>query len=179
VRRPTPELLDISRWPSVDVNALEVKARHRYQQRAAAVEHYAAGGPLRDVEAKTEIHRRVLYRMIERALQAHRDGRPRGFRALVPGSHTKAYERRKPSKSAGTGLAGAFSQLLERQPKLEELVRQLIASRDIQLVQKGERVYLKNLRNAHDRFKAGQTAYNLCELKGGCPKAKTTGSGDP
>jgi putative transposase len=161
VKRPTPELLDISRWPSVDVNALEEKARLRYQQRAAAVEHYAAGAPLGVVESKTEIHRRVLYRMIERALQAHRDGRPRGFRALVPGSQTKAYERSKASKSLGVGLAGAFNQLLDRQPKLEELVRQLIVSCDIRLVQQGERVYLKNLRNAHNRFMAACRSLGL------------------
>jgi hypothetical protein len=54
--------------------------------------------------------------MIERALQAHPDGRPWGFRALVPGSHTKAYQRYK--ASVGVGLAGAFGQLLEKYPKL-------------------------------------------------------------
>ncbi len=161
MKRPTPELLDISRWPSVDVNALEDKARLRYQKRVAAVEHYAAGAPLGWIESQTEIHRRVLYRMIERALQAHPDGRPWGFRALIPGSHTKAYERRKASKSAGVGLAGAFNQLLDRQPKLEKFVRQLIESRDIRLVQRGERVYLKNLRNAHNRFMAACRSLGL------------------
>ena len=161
MKRPTPELLDISRWPSVDVNALEDKARLRYQQRAAAVEHYAAGAALREIESKTEIHRRVLYRMIERALQGHPDGRPWGFRALIPGSHTKAYERRKASKSVGVGLAGAFNQLLDRQPKLEKLVRQLIESGDIRLVQQGQRVYLKNLRNAHNRFMAACRSLGL------------------
>jgi hypothetical protein len=64
VKRPASELLDISRWPSIDVNALNEKARLRYQQRTSAVEHYAAGEPLGDVEAKTKIDRRVLYRMI-------------------------------------------------------------------------------------------------------------------
>jgi putative transposase len=161
VKRPASELLDISRWPSVDVNALDEKARPRYQQRASAAEQYAAGAPLRDVEANTEIDRRVLYRMIERALQAHPDGRPWGFRALVPGLHTKAYERRKASKSAGVGLAGAFNQLLDRQPKLEKLVRQLIKSRDIRLVQKGEHVYLRSLRNAHNRFTAACRSLGL------------------
>jgi transposase InsO family protein len=154
MKRPDSDTLDLSRWPSVDVNALNEKARQGYQQRAMAVEHYATGISIDDVEKKTNVDRRVLYRAIERAVRAHPDGRPWGFRALIPGSHTKAYERRKSSNSIGAGLAGAFSQLLEKHPKLEQLVRELIADRDVLLVQKGDHTYLKNLRNAHNRFTA-------------------------
>lgn len=85
MKRLASELLDISRWPSVDVNALDEKARLRFQQRASAVEYYVAGEPLGDVEAKTEINRRVLYRMIERALQAHPDGQPWGVSSAGSG----------------------------------------------------------------------------------------------
>jgi hypothetical protein len=91
MKRPASEVLDISRWPSIDINALKETARDRYQQRATAIEHYANRVPIGEVQEKTKLDRRVLYRMIERALQAHPDGRPWGFRALVPGSHTKAY----------------------------------------------------------------------------------------
>jgi putative transposase len=161
LKRPDSEVLDISRWPSIDFNALEEKARDRYQRRATAVEHYAIGVPIAEVEKKTKLDRRVLYRMIERALQAHPDGRPWGFRALVPGSHTKIYQRCKASTSRRVGLAGAFGQLLEEYPKLEQLVRQLIVNRDILLVQKGDHFYLKNLRNAHNRFTAACRSIGL------------------
>ena len=161
MKRPDSDTLDLSRWASVDVNALDEKARRGYQQRAMAVELYATGISIDDVEKKTNVDRRVLYRVIERAVRAHPDGRPWGFRALIPGSHTKAYERRKASNSIGAGLAGAFSQLLEKHPKLEQLVRELIADRDVLLVQKGDHTYLKNLRNAHNRFTAACRSLGL------------------
>jgi hypothetical protein len=161
MKRPASETLDVSSWPSININALEENARDRYQQRATAVELYASGVPIGDIEEKTQLDRRVLYRMIERALQPHPDGRPWGFRALVPGSHTKTYQRCKASTSKRVGLAGAFNQLLEEYPKLEQLVRQLIVNRDILLVQKGDHVYLKNLRNAHNRFTAACRSIGL------------------
>jgi transposase InsO family protein len=80
---------------------------------------------------------------------------------LVTGSHTKAYQRLKASSSTGVGLAGAFGQLLGKYPKLEQLVRQLIVNRDVLLVQKGDQVYLKNLRNAHNRFTAACRSVGL------------------
>jgi hypothetical protein len=64
MKRPDSEVLDISRWPSIDINALDEKARDRYQRRATATEHYATGVPIGEVEERTKLDRRVLYRMI-------------------------------------------------------------------------------------------------------------------
>ena len=161
MKRPTPDALNTSLWPSVDINALDETAKRRYQQRVTAFELYAAGSPIGDVEEKSNLNRRILYRMIERAVQAHPDGRPWGFRALVPGAHTKAYERRKASLGAGTGLAGSFSQLLEKHPKLEQLIGQMITDREVRLIQRSDRVYVKNLRNAHNRFTAACRSIGL------------------
>src|SRR5450631_3798353 len=91
--------------------------------------------------------------MLARALRTHPDGGVWGFRALIPGLHTTAYERRLPVKSTGRGLAGAFTQLLERHEELEQLIRQLIRDREVLLIQKGERFYLRSLHRAHERFK--------------------------
>src|SRR5450631_1337576 len=91
--------------------------------------------------------------MLARALRTHPDGGVWGFRALIPGLHTTAYERRLPVKSTGRGLAGAFTQLLERHEELEQLIRQLIRSREVFLIQEGERFYLRSLHRAHERFK--------------------------
>jgi hypothetical protein len=60
MKRPDTEVLDISRWPSIDFNALEEKVRDRYQQRATAIEHYAIGVPIGEVEKRTKLDRRVL-----------------------------------------------------------------------------------------------------------------------
>jgi hypothetical protein len=93
--------LDLSTWPSVDTSALDAEARKRYQRRAASIEEYRRGSALVVIEDKTKIDRRVLYRMINRALRTHPDGRVWGFRALIPGLRTKAYERRVPAKVTG------------------------------------------------------------------------------
>jgi hypothetical protein len=145
--------LDLATWPGIDTSALDAKARQRYKQRAAAIEHYRGGSALTVIHEKTKIDRRVLYRMLDRALRAHPDGRVWGFRALIPGLHTKAYERRLPAKGTGRGLAGAFTQLLERHEELEQLIRRLIRDREVLLIQKGERFYLRSLNRAHERFK--------------------------
>jgi putative transposase len=138
--------LDLATWPGVDTSALDSKARQRYQQRAVAIEHYRRGSALAEIHEKTKIDRRVLYRMLDRALRTHPDGRVWGFRALIPGLHTKVYERRLPAKATGRGLAGAFTQLLERHEELEQLIRRLIRDREVQLSQKGERFYLHSLK---------------------------------
>jgi hypothetical protein len=59
MKRPNSEVLDISRWPSIDPNVLEEKARDCYQQRATAIEYYATGVPIGEVEEKTQLDRRV------------------------------------------------------------------------------------------------------------------------
>jgi hypothetical protein len=100
MRRPSADTLDIARWPSIDVTALAENARHRYQERATAIEHYCRGRPIDEIEKHSRVDRRVLYRLIERALRPHPDGRPWGFRALIPGMHVRAYQRIKPTVGA-------------------------------------------------------------------------------
>jgi hypothetical protein len=50
----------------------------------------------------------------------------RGFRALIPGMHVRAYQRFKTTAGARDGLVGSFRQLLDRYPPLEQVVKQLI-----------------------------------------------------
>lgn len=61
--------------------------RQRYRLRVTAIEHYRRGVPLEGIREKTAIDRRVLYRMVDRALRTHPDAREWGFRALIPGLH--------------------------------------------------------------------------------------------
>ena len=164
MKRPDAEVLDVSRWAGIDIQALGEQARRRYHQRVAAIDHYVLGLPISEVESKTKLDRRTLYRTIERALLAHPDGRPWGFRALIPGAHTKPYQRRQQSAALRQGLAGSFTQLLDEHPQLEGLVRKIIESRDVLLTQKGDRVYVKNLRIAHNRFMAACRSVGLSHI---------------
>ena len=154
MKRPGAESLDTTLWPSTDFSALEKQARKRYQARAAAIEFYSGGLPIGEVEERTRVDRRTLYRMIERALRRHPDGRPWGFRALIPSLHTVGYERCKRSKGKGRGLSGSFGQLLDQHRELEGLLRELIQDREVWLIQRGDRFYVKGLNSAHNRFTA-------------------------
>jgi putative transposase len=129
-------------------------ARQRYQDRATGIEFYSRGLSIGEVEERTQVDRRTLYRLIERALRWHPDGRPWGFRALIPSLRTVAYERRKTSKGKGKGLSGAFGQLLDGNRELERLLGELIQSREVMLVQRGDRFFVKGLNTAHSRFTA-------------------------
>src|SRR5450631_4432647 len=54
----------------------------------------------------------------------------------------------------GRGLPGAFGQLLDRYRELEGLLRELIQTREVLLMQRGDRFYVKGLNLAHNRFTA-------------------------
>lgn len=152
MKRPGPEILDTTLWPSTDFGVLDSRARQQFQNRAAAIELYSCGLPIGEVEERSGVDRRTLYRMIERALRRHPDGRPWGFRGLIPSLRTVAYERRKKSHGKGRGLSGSFAQLLDRYRELEGLLRGLIQNREVLLMQRGDRFYVKGLNIAHNRF---------------------------
>ena len=103
MRRPCADALDIARWPSIDVTALAESARRRYQERVSAIENYCRGRTIDEIEDESRVDRRVLYRLIERAVLPHPDGRPWGFRALIPGMHVRAYQRLKTTVGARAG----------------------------------------------------------------------------
>ena len=154
MKRPAAEALDMTRWPGVDVKALALDVRPRFRQRVAAVQAYARGVRISEVERQTGLDRRTLYRTIERAVKAHPDGRPWGYRALIPSLRTKAYERRTKLKptTTGRGYAGEFAQLLDRHSELEQLLRRMIQERMVWLTQKEDTFYLHRLKYAHQRF---------------------------
>jgi hypothetical protein len=147
-----PELLQLERWPTVDVSALKPVARQVYRKRARALDLYVRGQPLARIERRSGLGRQVLYWAIERALLTHPDGRLWGFRALIPEVRTRAYERGKQAKGRGHGLVGAFTQLLERHSELQRLIDEVIRDRTVWLVQLGVRFRVQGLKSAHNRF---------------------------
>ena len=155
MRRPASEALDLKRWPAVSPAALSAPARVVFLKRVQAIEQYVQGKGGRHIEEESGVALRTVYRMIERALRIHPDGRPWGYRALIPHGRVKPYERTSPVRRlAGTnaGNTGAFQQLLGRFEILQNLLRDAIRDRDVLLEQVGDRMRLRGLKRLHTRF---------------------------
>lgn len=128
-RGSIPEhLRDLSAWPTVDVTALEEEDQADFTARQTAI-HLFIEHPhmsLASIKRQTGIHPKTLYRIIPRCIAKHPDGRIYGFRAAIPYERLKPYERLQSvgdeAAINGTGLAGAFSQLLARYPQLEKFL---------------------------------------------------------
>ncbi|MDP3611753.1 MAG: hypothetical protein Q8R98_07870, partial [Rubrivivax sp.] len=102
------------------------------------------------------VDRHTLRRLFARALRPHPDGRVWGWRALVPQTRVKSYERHSAPKvlvHTKAGNAGSFSQLLARFPELEESLRRELTARRVTLEPGGELGRLKGVKAAAERFR--------------------------
>lgn len=123
-RRHDLQNLDTSTWSTVDPHALSAAGQKTFTARRQAIELYAAGKTVRDIENQTGINSKQLYQLIDRCLTPSADGQLLGFRGLLKYRRIRAYTRvaklapRYPG--AGHGFAGAFALLLERYPALLE-----------------------------------------------------------
>lgn len=123
-----PELRDLSLWPSVDLSALDEEEQRAFLSRQAAIRLYIEEPflSLSAIARQTGVDRKLLYRMIDRCIERHPDGRIYGFRAAIRYARLKEYERVQAvnitSRSSGAGLSGAFTDLLQRYPQLEKML---------------------------------------------------------
>lgn len=138
-RKPEFQSIDVTAWPTVAHTELEQPVRQAFEVRMQAVTRYASGESLTQIEALTGVNRRQLYRMLERAMLPHPDGRPYGFRALISYARIAEYVRLNPVHVRGTrgscGAAGALSQLFERYPTLAGWLLLQVRQRRITLEQ--------------------------------------------
>ena len=144
----------LSEWPVLDDGALPERRRTVYRQRRAAVEAYARGDALNRITQDSGLHRYTVLRLVRRAQQAHADGRLWGYRALVPQARVQSYERSKAPRVLvhGTaGNAGAFGQLLLRQPSLALQLRRELEAGNV-VLQPGEPGRLTGVKGAAARF---------------------------
>jgi putative transposase len=135
-RRP----LSLVDWPGLDERALPEPGRSTFRARRRAVELYSKGATLERIAADTGLHRAALFRLIDRALCPHADGKLWGYRALVPHERVQTYERTAAPRVLvhdKAGNAGVFTQLLQRHPSLAKQLRAEATS---------GRVYLQVLR---------------------------------
>jgi hypothetical protein len=91
--KPELQAIDVSSRPTVAHTGLDEAARRAFEKRRQAVVRYVAGESVKSIELSTGVNRRQLYRLLERAMLTHPDGRPFGFRALVRYTRITEYTR--------------------------------------------------------------------------------------
>ena len=170
-----PDLKDLSTWPTVDQSALDAQRQADLLHRIEAVRLYVLDKPQSQILAMTGISGAQVRRLVRHCIEAHPDGRIRGFRALIPYARSKNYVRVaaiKPStREQSAGSSGAMTALLERHGCLQALLCKHLADRMVFI---GERNQLCGLHAAHHDFIKACRALGL-----GPPESATPGPAQP
>lgn len=159
-RRPDAAGLDPAGWPEFDSHALPAAEREAFLARRHAVELYAGHVAVSRIEKLTGVDRRQLYRLLDRCLEVHEDGRVFGWRALVRYRRVAGYRRTARLKlhplGGSRGTAGAFAALLQAHPRLVEWIDQQVRNDRVSLAQvstgDGLRTRLLGLKPLHLGF---------------------------
>ncbi|EKS72786.1 integrase catalytic region [Burkholderia sp. SJ98] len=154
------QALDIAAWPNVAWTEFDPEKRRAFEAGMQAIERYARGESVKDIELATGVNRRQLYRWLERGLSLHPDGRVYGFRALVAHVRVGDYVRVSPVTVRGErgsrGAVGALSQLFQRYPTLAAWLLLQVRQRRVLLEQVNTdgrlRTRLRGLQSLHDEF---------------------------
>src|SRR5471032_426638 len=138
-RRDDLQKIDTSAWAAVDPNALAAAKRKTFEARYEAINLYATGQTLREIEKQTSINSRQLYGLLDRCLTQADDGRLVGFRGLLKhdrfGSYARTAKLPAEYSASGRGLVGAFAFLLEQHPPLAQWLTQKIRKHAVTLHQ--------------------------------------------
>lgn len=144
-----PEISNPDSWPSVDKSALSGEVLELYATREAVVQGYFSGHSLNYLVSTFRLSRQTIHRLVERCLTTHPDGRIWGFRALLPYTHQKVYDRIAPVTRTGLdqrgGAAGALNQLFERHPDIREEVEAYFLKKTQNIIVHESRINYKSI----------------------------------
>jgi putative transposase len=149
---------DTSAWPEFDPGALTASQRKSFGSRRRAIEMFVADTSLAEIEARTGVNRRQVYRSLESAAVLHADGRPYGWRALVPHTRVDDYHRQAKVRrhAVGLGTAGAFGLLMEAHPPLALWITEQVRAKRVSVDQistdDGLRLRVRSLTKLHLGF---------------------------
>ena len=166
-RRRDGAAMQPATWPEFDSGALDPDRRATFKSRRRAIEMFVANASLASIETQTGVNRRQIYRVLDACIAMHSDGRPFGWRALVP--HTRLADYRRSAKvqrrPLGLGAAGAFGLLLESHPALVEWIAERVRSDKVSVEQittdNGLRLRVRGLTALHIDFLAQCRAIKL------------------
>lgn len=120
----SPELKNLSLWPTVDTKTLSTKNRNIYLNRERAIQLYLDGGSHAEIQNITGISRSQLHRSINKCLSQHPDGKIFGCRGLLPYVRSKIYFRIAPASNSNkkSGYSGLLIKLLNRHPEIKSVI---------------------------------------------------------
>lgn len=121
------EDLDYSKWPDVHIDP----RNETFENRKKAVQLYLDQKcSIRDITDQTGIKRKELNKFVKKCLRRDSANRLVGFPALIPfirvGNQSKYKRFASTEGFENTSLTGAFEQLLEKYPQLDELIKDYI-----------------------------------------------------
>lgn len=150
------QLSDLAGWPSVDVTALSEADAASFSSRREAIELFIGEPllPMTTIQKRTGVDPKTVYRIIDRCLAKHADGRIFGFRAAIPYARLKEYERvhsiNRAQGAQGVGLSGAFALLLQQYPALEKYLQKVGKKRHKPIT--GAQEVRRSIKRIHKRF---------------------------
>lgn len=120
----------LNTWPTVSSSLVREPFRERFNTACEAVSMYLSGTSTDEIYRLTGYWRAALINMVRRCLELAGDGRIMGFRALLPYSHIKDYQRKsevqtKLPQQKG-GHSGVLEAMLSRFPDIESELAGLI-----------------------------------------------------
>lgn len=123
------DVINLSNWPSVNVDRLNKEAKEIFHNRRQAIELYFNDTPHSEIFEATGLHRNHVNRLVKRCLQLDDEGIPWGYRALIPHKRIASYQREElPStekSQSPKGKNGSFALLLETYPTIREEIHSL------------------------------------------------------
>lgn len=151
------ELKDLLTWPAVDQLALDDTERAVYRKKESAIRQFILNFEIsvQEICRQNNIAPATLYRSFERCIKRHPDGRIYGFRALVPYARIEPYKRTKqvnkgPSTGKG-GMSGALNMLIDKHPKIKEMLNKELRERNKPLGSSVREVR-KSIKRIHKKF---------------------------
>jgi hypothetical protein len=82
---------DLSLWESVDYQALPEKKKAGFLANKLAIDLYQGQCAIKEIEDRTRLEKQTLYKLVDRCLEPHPDGKVWGYRACIPNERISSH----------------------------------------------------------------------------------------
>lgn len=117
--------VSIENWLEVEDEVLSNTDATRFRQRKEAILLYVRGFSLKKVREITQISAKDLYRFMDRCEAPHSDGRPNGWRGIIPEKRVAKSLTIKVNDESRLGHANQFSHFLYVYPEIKSTLEAL------------------------------------------------------